>query len=227
MDKPQEAPMKLLASLVALMASAQAQETKFSGPQKGEPLPGFKVQDVTGPFAGQQVDYIEKLAGAPTVVVFVHHVTRQGHRLVTAVDRIVQERADLGLKGLIVFLDDDATARERLIPHYQRPLGVQSPMAISVDGAEGPGTYGLNKEMELTILLAKENKVVHNMALIGPNETYAAEFEKAVDALLPPPELSPQEMAREIRRLQAEVRRLRRELDELKRGPQGEMKRKP
>lgn len=42
-------------------------------------------------------------------------------------------------------------------------------IGISLDGREGPGSYGLNRNVTLTILIAKENKVSANFALVQPS----------------------------------------------------------
>ncbi|MAG94542.1 MAG: hypothetical protein CMJ48_12445, partial [Planctomycetaceae bacterium] len=49
--------------------------------------------------------------------------------------------------------------------------GVGPPVGISVDGAEGPGSYGLNRNVNLTVLVAHENRVAANFALVQPSET--------------------------------------------------------
>lgn len=222
--------MKSLAILLALLwgfQDTETQEKKYSGPQKGEKLPGFVVLDATGPHKDEKVDYIAEFKGGATLLVFVHEVTRPGARLVRQVDRIVQDRKDFGLNGLVVLLGDDMFDRERYAPRYQTSLGMKTVIGVSVDGLEGPGAYGLNKEMELTIIVAKDNKVTANFALLDPNETVAKEIEKAVDAILPVPEMSAKEMAKEMRRLQIEVRRLRRELEEMRRQNQNRRRRQP
>ena len=109
----------------------------------------------------------------------------------------------------------------------QTSLGMKTVIGVSVDGLEGPGAYGLNKEMELTVIVAKDNIVTANFALLDPNETVAKEIEKAVDAILPVPEMSAKEMAKEMRRLQIEVRWLRRELEEMRRQNQNRRRRQP
>jgi hypothetical protein len=47
------------------------------------------------------------------------------------------------------------------------PAGV--PIGISLDGQEGPGAYGLNRKMTLTVLVAKDNRVTANFALVQPS----------------------------------------------------------
>ena len=40
---------------------------------------------------------------------------------------------------------------------------------ISTDGVEGPGSYGLNRNVTLTVLIGKEGKVTANFALVQPS----------------------------------------------------------
>ena len=42
-------------------------------------------------------------------------------------------------------------------------------MGISADGLEGPGSYGLNRNVALTVLVGKDNKVTGNFALVQPS----------------------------------------------------------
>jgi hypothetical protein len=40
---------------------------------------------------------------------------------------------------------------------------------LSTDGAEGPGAYGLNRNVTLTVLIGKEGKATANFALVQPS----------------------------------------------------------
>jgi hypothetical protein len=57
---------------------------------------------------------------------------------------------------------------QQRLPQVGRSLRLQSPMSLSVDGAEGPGNYGLNKECLLTVIVSRQNKVAANFALVQP-----------------------------------------------------------
>ncbi|HVJ67809.1 MAG TPA: hypothetical protein VM510_07495, partial [Caulifigura sp.] len=48
-------------------------------------------------------------------------------------------------------------------------LTQQAPTGISMDGREGPGAYGLNRKVTLTILVGKEGRVTGNFALVQPS----------------------------------------------------------
>ena len=50
------------------------------------------------------------------------------------------------------------------------------PVGISIDGAEGPGSYGLNRNVNVTVLVGKDGRVTANFALIQPSELDATKI---------------------------------------------------
>jgi hypothetical protein len=165
----------LLASLLAvcLIAPVRADDPIFSGPQPGEKLSPFRVFLATGERQGKEADLIAEFAGAPTLLVFVHELTRPGAALMRPLEAFQQKRAGDGLKTAFVFLTADRSGMEQRLPLVSRSLRMQTPLAISLDGLEGPGNYGLNRKVQMTVLVAKENVVKASFALVQPNETDA------------------------------------------------------
>lgn len=159
--------------------SVQAQDTVFSGPQMGEATTPFKSVWIVGENAGQERDLIEENKGAPTTIVFIHTLERSMVPLMRVVDAY-GKKAQEKLKTEFVFL-----AEERItgMQRYSAALGSLRPNAkatLSVDGIEGPGNYGLNKDCMMTILVAKENRVHANFALTQPG---IADAEKVIGAM--------------------------------------------
>jgi len=203
--------------MAALVVAFAAQEAKFSGPQKGEKTPGFKVFDVG---SRQEVDYVSEAKGAPTLLVFIHELTRPGAALIRALDEVGQIKQARGLRTLFVSLSEDRDGAERHLPLVVKSINLRSPLGISLDGKEGPGAYGLNREVMLTILVARDQKVAANFAIVSPNETDAPRIKAAVDEVLkaaaPPPAGTPEELRDQVARLQEEVAALREELAALR-----------
>ncbi len=133
----------------------------FSGPQVGESITPFKMKVA---FADQTVDPVAEADGKPILLVFVHQLTRPSIATVRAVSKFAELRKG-DLQSAIVFLDDDMTALEGRLKRARHALPKYPLVGMSVDGAEGPGAYGLNRNATLTILVAKENKVSANFAL--------------------------------------------------------------
>lgn len=197
----------------AVLLSLLLQE-KLSGPQKGEKLAPFGVFDVAA-----RKD-VEIAPGGPLLLVFIHELSRPAAALMRALDETGQVKRVRGLRAHFVSLARDRDGAERQLPAVVKSLNLKSPLGISVDGPEGPGAYGLNREVALTILVAQGERVAANFAIVQPNETDAPRIREAVDAVLrvpaAAPEGTPDELKAEILRLREELLKLREELETLK-----------
>lgn len=154
---------------VGNLGSLQADEPLFSGPQVGEKLPSFKVKGVFDDDAGKELDFVSAAKGKPIVLIFVHDLNRPSIGMTRALATYTHSRAKDGLVTGVVWLDDDATAAESSLKRIKHALAEGAPIGISLDGREGPGSYGLNRNVTLTILVGKEGKVTANFALVQPS----------------------------------------------------------
>lgn len=149
--------------------SADKQERIFSGPQTGEKLLPFKVRGVFDADAGQELDFVKQADGKPIVLVFVHDVNRPSIGMTRALTSYTVGRVKDGLVTGVVWLDDDATEAENTLKRIRHALTPNAPLGISLDGHEGPGSYGLNRNVTLTILVGKDSRVTANFALVQPS----------------------------------------------------------
>jgi hypothetical protein len=161
--------LSAIALSLTLVAGLPADEQIFSGPQVGEKLPSFKVRGAFDDDAGKDLDFVAKANGKPIVLIFVHDVNRQSIGMVRILSQYTVSRAKDGLNTGVVWLDDDATEAESTLKRIRHALAPGAPTGISVDGREGPGSYGLNRNVMLTILVGKEGKVTGNFALVQPS----------------------------------------------------------
>jgi hypothetical protein len=148
---------------------SHADDKPFSGPQPGEPLPAFKVQGVFDSQAGETIDFVAKAGGKPLVLIFVHDVNRQSIGFTRALATYTVSRASDGLSTGVIWLRDDVSEAEAELKRVRHALAKDAPVGISLDGKEGPGSYGLNREVMLTILIGNDNKVTANFALVQPS----------------------------------------------------------
>ena len=190
----------LLARLLAVLgagslldlSSHAAEATVFSGPQSGERTTPFNVLDLRSPQEGAERDPIVENAGAPTALVFVHGIERSLVPLLRVIDGYGARRRDR-IRTEMVFLAADRLAGEQRVRAAARSLRLESRFGLSVDGAEGPGNYGLNKECLMTVVTARSNRVTANFALVQPG---IADAPKILEALArtcdasPPPSLA-------------------------------------
>ena len=166
-----------------IAAGAQEENAVFSGPQRGEELPSLKVTLVYGKDADQTVDLVKLAAGRPTLLVVVNGSNRPAARLT----RILMNFAEMHQEKLfagVVYLANDQTAAEQQLKRAVSWWKVGVRVGISIDGAEGPGSYGLNRNVNLTVVVANKGRVISNFALVQPSETDAPKIFKDVVALI-------------------------------------------
>lgn len=172
-----------IARLILLSTGAAgAADPIFSGPQVGEKLAPFQVRGVFDQDAGKDLDFITKADGKPIVLIFVHDVNRQSISMTRILSQYTVSRVKDGLATGIVWLHDDATEAENTLKRIKHALTPQAPTGISIDGREGPGSYGLNRNVMLTILVGKDGKVTGNFALVQPS--LQADLPKILDSVV-------------------------------------------
>jgi hypothetical protein len=153
--------------LLSPLAAADEKEPIFSGPQPGERTTPFKVLELTGDGAGKERDPITENRGAPTAIAFLHGIERSLVPLLRVVDQYGALKKDL-LRTEVVFLAADRLAGEERAKAASKSLKLASRVGLSLDGPEGPGNYGLNKDCLMTIVIAQEDKVTASFALVQP-----------------------------------------------------------
>lgn len=190
-----------------------AEDEKFSGPQPGERITPFKVLRVTGPFDAEEVVAASEKESGPTLIVFVHEITEPAIGLMIWMEWYASKLEGL-TSHLVLLAEDRGKAEETAKRWAARPFFARSPVSISLDGREGPGKYGLNRNVAMTVLVAKDHKVVANFALVAPNDTDAPKVLAAIAKLMDQP-------APSLQKIQAEVRaeRDRRRQDRLRENP--------
>ena len=174
---------KILSSLLilGLAGLGLGQDPVFSGPQAGEKLPILKVRAVFDPHAGKEIDLVALAGGKPLVLIFVHEVNRPAIGMARTLATYTKTREKDGLTTGVVLLTDDPAEGEATLKRVKGALG-EAVHTVSLDGKEGPGAYGLNRKVSLTILVANQGKVSANFALIQPS--LQADLPKILEAVV-------------------------------------------
>ncbi|MYC68562.1 MAG: hypothetical protein F4X12_19780 [Acidobacteriia bacterium] len=137
---------------------------------------------VNGPEAGTEVDFVSRWGDDPILLIFLHQLDRNIAALLRPCEWFARDRAEAGLKSLIVFLHDDKVFGERRMQAVVKSMGIQIPVGVSLEGLEGPGSYGLNKSVAITILVANDREVTDNYAIVQPGVVDAPKILNAVSA---------------------------------------------
>lgn len=151
-----------------------------SGPNVGDKLPECKVAGFSGPQAGKEFEVLKAAKNGPTLLIFVHEITRPGLQLLRPVDEYAAGQDRLATH--IVWLGEREKT-EAFLKRATNSLKLQSPVSVCLDAA-GPQTYGLNDQVKMTILLANSGKVTANFAFTDPNGNDARKVVQALKKLL-------------------------------------------
>lgn len=142
-------------------------EQLFSGPQAGEKLLPFQVVGVEGDLNEQEFDPLAKVKGKTHLLVFMDENgvgVRGMFGFVRALDAI-RAKTDRKIHLTTVFLGDDPSSLTRFIGRFSKQLSKSATIGVSPDGRDGPGNYGLDRNIAMTVLVAHDGVVTHNFPM--------------------------------------------------------------
>lgn len=229
--------MKNFFSILALLAIASNWSTMGQEITTG-PAPGTQLTPVMaygaggvhkGSYDGREFDAVAEIGTGPGALLFVHEITRNILPLIRELDTAAAEFSVLSFKSFSLLLHADRSEAENRLKAMNGSIKMRNPMLLSLDGAEGPGNYALNRKAVLSLILVNHGKVVRSIAftdvnqkdaeslhgwieeLTGPIPKEPAEYRKLVDARLPTDTASLREIAlnqaAEIQQLTERLRR--------------------
>jgi hypothetical protein len=159
--------MMLFSQSSMLLAQDEVQQV-FSGPQPGESMEAFDVQYAFGDAAGMTMQPLKEAGDKPTLLIFNHKLTRPAIGLTRVLTKFAEQHSE-SLYTNMIFLTDDVTATQQRLTAARRALPSKTHVTIAPQGIEGPGAYGLNRKVTLTIVFGDKQKVISNTALIEPS----------------------------------------------------------
>lgn len=145
-------------------------EVVYSGPQPGERLPAFNATGIRGDRDGEEFNPVSIADGGPLVLIFQDNsvVGQKGLLLCGQALARIAERSPDGLHVSATFLVDDRTTGLLFEYDFMDKIDEVIEMSVSPDRRDGPGIYGLNRNVGMTIIVAKDSRVLHNFVFIQP-----------------------------------------------------------
>ena len=144
--------------------------TLFSGPQPGEKLPPLKVKGIKGETKDKTYDVIAKADGQ-VLVLFLQDESRLGLRGLLGISRLlaqIAEKSEQIMHISAVFLGDTPNPLGNHASKVEIEIPDRVLLSISQEGREGPGSYGLNRNVAQMVIIAKDGKVLYNFAFTQP-----------------------------------------------------------
>lgn len=153
-----------LSLVLALAAPLSAAESLTSGTPVGKRPGPYSFLVATGPQRGQQTCYIceQHEGNKPAAVVFARSTSEPLGKLVTTLDAAALAKKDSGCKVWLTLLADKADLDA--LAKWAQERGVKNAPVGAFEDADGPPSYRLHKDADVTVLLFTKQKVVANFA---------------------------------------------------------------
>ena len=164
-----------------------ASEPLYSGLQAGEKVRSFKVLGfIDG--NSKELEIVNK-KDSTTLLCFIHRLSTDDRILygLGLVDFYAKRHKDL--KSHFVLLSDEREKIEKMLTNWSKTsLFSNTLLSLSTDGSEGPGYYGLNRSVAMTVMVINRDKVVKNLVFNAPNNRDLESIMQAVAAAVNAPE---------------------------------------
>lgn len=147
-----------------MIASLLLADPCQSGPQPGQRTGPYSALVCVGKERGTQHCYICENADKPVVIVFARNFSDPLGKLVHKLDQETKKHKDFELKAWVTFLADNQTALDAKVVAWSKQHATGNiPLAVFEDEG-GPPSYLLNRDADVTVLVANKQRVVANFA---------------------------------------------------------------
>jgi len=177
----------MLLCLLAVISAQAADAPCVSGPRVGQRPGPYSFVLSTGENRGKSHCYICETADRPMIIVFARSLSEPLGKLVAGLDRAVNQHRTQQLRSWVTLLHSDQSQIDADIVKWAKSHAIRNiPVGVFED-VDGPPSYRLHRDADITVLLAVKQKVVVNAAFRAGELTEAriAELLKEVSKILP------------------------------------------
>ena len=147
-----------------IAAEARAADPCRSGLEPGQRPGPYSFVLATGKERGKSFCYICDTADHPAVIVFVRTPNDALGKLAAGLDKAVAEHKTAELRSWITFLSDESKDLEDKIVKWGRTHGLRGIDLGIFEDADGPPSYKLARDADVTVILYVKRKVVADFA---------------------------------------------------------------
>lgn len=151
-----------------------------SGPQPGKKYGPYTFLMATGPNRGTSHCYVCETGDDPAVIILARSTSEPLGELVKQVDRHLTKAEAAKLRAWVTFVGMKQPSKEPELVQWSKKQGLRTlPIGI-FESPAGPPSYKLHANADVTVLLVKDSKVVHNFAYPAQGLT-AADVKKMME----------------------------------------------
>lgn len=182
-------PVVAVMSLVAVLGMARAERPCVSGPKEGARPGPYAFVMCTGEQRGKSHCYICETEDRPAVIVFARALTDPLARLVAGVDKALADHKKSELRAWVTLLHEDQSKVDGDVLKWAKKHGIKNVPVGVFEDIDGPPSYKLSQDAEVTVLLSVKQKVVVNRAFRARELTQekVADLLKQLPKIVPPP----------------------------------------
>ena len=151
-------------ALLTLTALTAAQDPIASGPKVGARPGPYLFWLFTGANRGQEQCFICETADRPAVVVFARNPSDALGKLAGKLDKALAEHKSAELKSWITFIGKDHETCDPLLVDWSKQHGLKALPVGALKEKDGPPTYLVAHEADVTVVLFVRRKVVGTFA---------------------------------------------------------------
>src|SRR5262249_34093314 len=178
--------LSLLLMLIMAALSLHAEEPCASGLEVCQRPGPYSFLVATGPQRGQSTCYVCSTEDRPAVVVFARNPSDPLGKLVAKLDKAVGDNKKADLRGWVTFLSNDQPSLDPQVVDWAKKHAIRRMPLGVFESEDGPPSYRLAREADVTVVLFVKKKVVANFAVRSGelNDDRIAEIEKALPRVL-------------------------------------------
>jgi hypothetical protein len=175
-----------VALLLFLVGDARAADPCRSGLEPGQRPGPYSFVLATGKERGKSFCYICDTAERPAVIIFARTPNDALGKLAAGIDKAVAEHKAAELRSWITFLSDESKDLEDKVVKWGRTHGLRGMDLGIFEDADGPPSYKLARDADVTVILYVKRRVIADFAFRDGEltEERIAEVLKAVPSLV-------------------------------------------
>jgi hypothetical protein len=156
--------MVLLAAVAIGVCASAAESPCVSGPKAGQRPGPYSSVMCTGEQRGKSHCFICETEDRPAVIVFARSLSEPLGKLAAGLDKALAEYKKNDLRSWITLLHDDQSKIDPDVLKWAKKHKVHTVPVGVFEDTDGPPSYRLHRDADVTILLSVKQKVVANFA---------------------------------------------------------------
>ncbi len=171
---------------LSLTLAARADAPCVSGPRVGQRPGPYSFVLCTGDNRGKSHCYICETADRPAVIVFARSLSEPLGKLTAKLDKALADHKKGELRSWVTILHEDQSKLDADVVKWAKKHAVRGVSVGVFEDTDGPPSYRLHKDADVTVLLSVKQKVVVNRAFRAGELTDAkiAEIVNAVPTIV-------------------------------------------